>query len=51
MPTIERENASVYAKIPTDLYEQLVKAAQKGRRSVAAQVQLLIERGLRKAKP
>ena len=50
MPNSNGTDASISAKIPADLYNRLVAAAEKGKRSIAAQVELLIERGLRKSK-
>ena len=47
----EVKTSPVYARIPIELHKRLFAAAAKGRRSVSAQVELLIERGLRKAKP
>ncbi len=44
---MDRELASISAKIPADLYDRLVAAAGKGRRSIAAQIQLILERALR----
>ena len=41
---------SVAAKIPKDLHDKLVAAAKKGRRSVAMQVEIFIERGVRNLK-
>jgi len=50
MQTSERTDASISAKIPADLYDKLVAAAEKGRRSIAAQIELILERGLKKRK-
>jgi len=38
----------VRAKVPEDIYEQIVKEAKAERRTIARQVQVFIERGIKK---
>jgi hypothetical protein len=42
----KRKGRVVYAEIPLNLYEQITKRAKSGKRSVAKEIELIIEERL-----